>query len=147
MNWGGGCGCARKGTGEIRENIDWQWMRHQKFNMQYMSGGVCSHFKFVQINIKWIIRSIVAFIPGKLMFFMINNAKFTDIFRTYKPITTYDQRCQYKRDFQSEYPEYIELKKNVDAVTMKFIELDRSWRRTEKESKDYFVRSVYKFCL
>jgi len=56
---------------------------------------------------------------------------------TYKPITSYEQRCQYKRDFQSEYPEYIELKKNVDAVTSKFIELDASWRRTEKGTKEY----------
>lgn len=35
-----------------------------------------------------------------LTFFMSNNATFTYIFRTYKPITTYDQRCQYKRDFE-----------------------------------------------
>lgn len=55
----------------------------------------------------------------------------------YKPITSYEQRCQYKRDFQTEYPEYIELKKNVDTVTTKFIELDRSWRRTETGSEEY----------
>lgn len=64
-------------------------------------------------------------------------------YSTYKPITSYEQRCQYKRDFQSEYPEYIELKKNVDAVTSKFIELDASWRRTEKGTKEYEVKSVF----
>lgn len=57
---------------------------------------------------------------------------------TYKPIKSYEQRCAYKRDFQAEYPEYIELKKSVDSVTTKFIELDRSWRRTEKGSKEYY---------
>ena len=74
---------------------------------------------------------------------MINIATFTHIFRTYKPITTYDQRCQYERDFPSKYLEYVELKKNVDEVAMKFIELGRSWRRTEKGSDNYFVSSVY----
>ncbi|XP_065672737.1 RNA polymerase II elongation factor ELL isoform X2 [Hydra vulgaris] len=56
----------------------------------------------------------------------------------YKPIITYEQRCQYKRDFQAEYPEYIELKKNCDSITTKFIELDRSWRRQEKGSDEYY---------
>ncbi|XP_057300285.1 RNA polymerase II elongation factor ELL-like [Hydractinia symbiolongicarpus] len=56
---------------------------------------------------------------------------------TYKPITSYEQRCRYKRDFQSEYSEYIELKKNVDAVATKFMELDRSWRRLKKGSPEY----------
>lgn len=58
---------------------------------------------------------------------------------TYKLISSYEQRCQYKRDFQAEYPEYMELKKNVDAVKSKFIELDQSWRRTEKGTIDYQV--------
>ena len=38
-----------------------------------------------------------------------------------------------------EYPEFAEFKKNVDEVTIKFIELERSWRRTEKGSGGYFV--------
>ena len=54
------------------------------------------------------------------MFFMINNATFSYIFRTYKPITTYNQRCQHERDFQSENPDYVELTKNADAVALKF---------------------------
>jgi len=56
---------------------------------------------------------------------------------SYKPITTREQRFQYKRDFQLEYPEYLTVKKNLDAITTKFMELDRSWRRTDKGSPDY----------
>ena len=74
---------------------------------------------------------------------MINDTAFTHIFRTYKPITTNSQRCQYAIDFQSEYPEYIELRKNVDAVTVEFLELEESWRRTERGSDSFFVRSIY----
>ena len=105
-----------------------------------VNGSVCPKYKInlLQVNFKK---------RKGMLFFMINNASFTHIFRTYKPITTYDQRCQYKRDFQSEYPEYIELKKNVDTVTRKFIELDRSWRRTEKGSEDYFVRKCFQISL
>ena len=74
---------------------------------------------------------------------MINNTTFTHIFRTYKPITTYSQRCQYEIDFQSESPEYIELRKNVYAVAVEFLELGKSWRRTERGSDSFFVRSIY----
>jgi len=56
---------------------------------------------------------------------------------TYKPITTREQRLQYKRDFQLEYPEYIELKTNLDAITRKFMELDQSLKKCEEGSAEY----------
>ena len=43
--------------------------------------------------------------------------------RKYKPITTYEQRCSYKRDFQAEYRVYEGLKEKVDSVSTKFTEL------------------------
>jgi RNA polymerase II elongation factor ELL len=56
---------------------------------------------------------------------------------TYKPITTREQRLQYKRDFQLEYPEYLELKRQLDAVTRKFMELDKSLKQCEEGSERY----------
>ena len=56
---------------------------------------------------------------------------------SYKPITSREQRFQYKRDFQMEYPEYINLKNKLDAVATKFIELDGSLRKTAKGSVEY----------
>jgi len=55
----------------------------------------------------------------------------------YKTITSREQRFQYKRDFQLEYPEYINLKNNLDAVATKFIELDSSLRKTTKGTPEY----------
>lgn len=55
----------------------------------------------------------------------------------YKPITTREQRFQYKRDFQLEYPEYINLKNDLDAVATKFIELDSSLKKTTKGTPEY----------
>lgn len=55
----------------------------------------------------------------------------------YKLITTREQRFQYKRDFQLEYPEYINLKNNLDAVATKFIELDSSLKKTTKGTPEY----------
>lgn len=55
----------------------------------------------------------------------------------YKPIKSREQRFQYKRDFQLEYPEYINLKNNIDAVATKFIELDSSLRKTTKGTPEY----------
>lgn len=50
--------------------------------------------------------------------------------KNYKRITTYEQRCLYKQKFTSEYPEYRRLKAQTDAVTLKFVELDKSRKKS-----------------
>ena len=44
-------------------------------------------------------------------------------FRKYKPITTYEQRCLYKKDFNAELPEYESLKAKVDSMKEKIHDL------------------------
>jgi RNA polymerase II elongation factor ELL len=58
---------------------------------------------------------------------------------TYKPISTREQRLQYKRDFQLEYPEYIELKTNLDGITRRFMELDKKLKKCSEGSADYLL--------
>ena len=55
--------------------------------------------------------------------------------RKYKPIESYEQRCKYKQDFQTQYKEYIELKKIVDSVSRKFLELDQSRKKYPEDSE------------
>eukprot|EP00794_Sanderia_malayensis_P009716 gene9716-10704_t len=54
----------------------------------------------------------------------------------YQPIKSYQQRCRYKQDFQAEYGEYRELKENVDSISRKFIELDRTRKRHPQDSAE-----------
>ena len=51
--------------------------------------------------------------------------QFIQIFflRKYKPITTYEQRCLYKKDFNAELPEYESLKAKVDSMKKKIHDL------------------------
>ena len=56
---------------------------------------------------------------------------------SYKSITSKEQRFQYKLDFQLEYDEYLKLKKYLDEVASKFIELKSSLKRTEEGSAEY----------
>ena len=57
------------------------------------------------------------------------------LYRKYKPIESYEQRCRYKQDFQTQYREYIELKKIVDSVSRKFLELDQVRRKYPEDSE------------
>ena len=62
-------------------------------------------------------------------------------FRKYKPITTYEQRCLYKEDFNTEYKEYIALKEKVDPVSTKFTELQNKRLQFPEESTERQVSS------
>lgn len=57
----------------------------------------------------------------------------------YKPIRWNDQRRQYKLDFESEYPVYLRLKENVDAVKIKFKELQDEYNNTKRGTPDHTV--------
>jgi len=67
-----------------------------------------------------------------------SNSDSPEYLSIYKSITSTEQRLKYKSEFQSEYPEYIKLKSSLDAVGIKFIELDKALRSAEKGSSEYF---------
>lgn len=62
--------------------------------------------------------------------------------RKYKPITTYEQRCLYKTDFQAEYEVYKTLKEKVDSVLTKFTELQNKQEQFPKGSVERQVCSL-----
>lgn len=66
--------------------------------------------------------------------------------RKYKPITTYEQRCSYKSDFNTEYQIYKTLKEKVDSISTQFTELQR---KREQQPDDSEARKVCSFtsCL
>ena len=63
-------------------------------------------------------------------------------FRKYKLITTYEQRCLYKKDFQTEYEEYKALKEKIDSVSTKFTELQSKRLQFPVKSTERQVRST-----
>ena len=65
----------------------------------------------------------------------------------YKPIRWNDQRRQYKLDFESEYPVYLRLKENVDAVKIKFKELQDEYNNTKRGTPDHTVSLLLCFII
>ena len=68
--------------------------------------------------------------------------------RQYKPIRWKEQRRQYKTDFETEYPVYLRLKEKVDAVKIKFKELQEEYNGYKPgtpEHQVYFVIFFYFF--
>ena len=64
----------------------------------------------------------------------------------YKPIRWNEQRRQYKLDFESEYPVYLRLKENVDAVKIKFKELQDEYNNTKRGTPDHTVSRCCRCC-
>lgn len=58
------------------------------------------------------------------------------LFRKYKPITSYEQRCSYKKDFQEEYEEYIALKEKTAPISIKFTDLQSKRLQFPEESTE-----------
>lgn len=58
------------------------------------------------------------------------------LFRKYKPITSYEQRCLYKKDFQEEYEEYIALKEKTAPISVKFTDLQSKRLQFPEESTE-----------
>ena len=73
--------------------------------------------------------------------FQGNSRNFPLSFRKYRPITTYEQRCLYKTDFQAEYEVYKALKEKVDSVSTKFTELQTKREQFPTESSERKVCS------
>ncbi|XP_073242271.1 RNA polymerase II elongation factor ELL2-like isoform X2 [Porites lutea] len=103
----------------------------------------------------------------------VNSLESPEFMRKYKPITTYEQRCSYKRDFQAEYRVYEGLKEKMDSVSTKFTELqnkrqqfpegsekrkdtddeivqlyqkiqkDTMWQQTKKQCKELHTKLTY----
>lgn len=65
---------------------------------------------------------------------------FLFLFRKYKPITSYEQRCLYKKDFQEEYEEYIALKEKTEPISIKFTDLQSKRLQLPEKSTERQVR-------
>jgi len=66
-----------------------------------------------------------------------STSKTPEYLKMYKPIRWNEQRRQYKLDFESEYPVYLRLKENVDAVKIKFKELQDEYNNTKRGTPDH----------
>ena len=58
------------------------------------------------------------------------------LFRKYKLITSYEQRCLYKKDFEEEYDEYIALKEKTEPISIKFTDLQSKRLQFPEESTE-----------
>jgi len=61
------------------------------------------------------------------------------MFRAYKPIRWREQRRQYKLDFETEYPVYLRLKEDVDAVRIKFKQLQEEYHNAKQGTPEHSV--------
>ncbi|KAJ7384554.1 snRNA transcription by RNA polymerase II [Desmophyllum pertusum] len=78
----------------------------------------------------------------------VNGLDSPEFMRKYKLITTYEQRCLYKKDFQTEYEEYKALKEKIDSVSTKFTELQSKRlqfpvKSTERQTIDAEILEHY----
>lgn len=78
----------------------------------------------------------------------LNGLDSPDFMRKYKPITTYEQRCLYKKDFNAELPEYESLKAKVDSMKKKIHDLQSKRLQfpegtAEREALDKKIREHY----
>ncbi|KAK3733273.1 hypothetical protein QZH41_011112, partial [Actinostola sp. cb2023] len=56
--------------------------------------------------------------------------------RKYRTITTVEQRRAYRRDFEVEFKEYLELQHKINSVTKKFEELKENLEKCPQNSKE-----------
>lgn len=61
--------------------------------------------------------------------------------RKYIAIVSYEQRQNYKDDFNAEYDEYRALHARMETVARKFIKLDAQRKRLSPGSKEYQVKA------
>lgn len=78
----------------------------------------------------------------------VNGLDSPEFMRKYKPITSYEQRCLYKKDFQEEYEEYIALKEKTEPISIKFTDLQSKRlqlpeKSTERQAIDKEIRELY----
>ncbi|NWH59746.1 ELL2 factor, partial [Geococcyx californianus] len=60
--------------------------------------------------------------------------------RKYIAITSYEQRQNYKDDFNAEYDEYRILHARMESVTRRFMKLDAQRKLLSPGSKEYQVK-------
>lgn len=77
-------------------------------------------------------------IPG-LFFLSIYPVSLSFIIRKYIAIVSYEQRQNYKDDFNAEYDEYRALHARMETVARRFIKLDAQRKRLSPGSKEYQV--------
>lgn len=77
-------------------------------------------------------------IPG-LFFLSIYPISLSFIIRKYIAIVSYEQRQNYKDDFNAEYDEYRALHARMETVARRFIKLDAQRKRLSPGSKEYQV--------
>lgn len=78
----------------------------------------------------------------------VNGVDSPEFMRKYKPITSYEQRCSYKKDFQEEYEEYIALKEKTAPISIKFTDLQSKRLQfpeesTERQAIDKEIQDLY----
>ncbi|XP_020601663.1 RNA polymerase II elongation factor ELL-like [Orbicella faveolata] len=78
----------------------------------------------------------------------VNGLDSPEFMRKYKPITSYEQRCLYKKDFQEEYEEYIGLKEKTEPISIKFTDLQSKRlqfpeKSTERQAIDKEIQELY----
>jgi RNA polymerase II elongation factor ELL len=61
------------------------------------------------------------------------------LIRKYIAIVSYEQRQNYKDDFNAEYDEYRALHARMETVARRFIKLDAQRKRLSPGSKEYQV--------
>lgn len=75
------------------------------------------------------------------------------LIRKYIAIVSYEQRQNYKDDFNAEYDEYRALHARMETVARRFIKLDAQRKRLSPGSKEYQVNTCFPqwtdfiFCL
>ena len=75
------------------------------------------------------------------------------LIRKYIAIVSYEQRQNYKDDFNAEYDEYRALHARMETVARRFIKLDAQRKRLSPGSKEYQVNTCvpqwtdFIFCL
>ena len=84
---------------------------------------------------------------AKQFFFSKLTSFFFFFFRKYKPITTYEQRCLYKKDFNAELPEYESLKAKVDSMKKKIHDLQSKRLQFPEGTAEREVSVWYVFML
>lgn len=77
-------------------------------------------------------------IPG-LFLLSIYSVSLSFIIRKYIAIVSYEQRQNYKDDFNAEYDEYRALHARMETVARRFIKLDAQRKRLSPGSKEYQV--------
>lgn len=63
------------------------------------------------------------------------------LIRKYIAIVSYEQRQNYKADFNAEYDEYRALHARMETVARRFIKLDAQRKRLPPGSKEYQVNA------